>query len=127
MRRFLIIGVVGVAVFGSVYAFAASLTVNSKTLGAGSNTVAACNASASVNYNTVYSATLPGYKVTTAPITSAAACTTMAYRLTLTGASNTSLGEVVGTLDATGAASPDFTASNVAASGVVGVQLVISG
>ena len=127
MKRLLIAGVVGAVVFGSVYAFAATLTVNSKTLGAGSGTVAACNASASVNYNTVYSATLPGYKVTTAPVTSAVACATMAYRLTLTGTGNASLGEVTGVLDATGAASPDFTASNVAASGVIGVQLVISG
>jgi hypothetical protein len=127
VKRFLFVGVIGMVVFGSVYAFAASQTVNSKSLGSGSNTVAACNASASVNYNTVYASALPGYKVTTAPITSAVACATMAYRLTLTGASNTSLGEVSGTLDATGAASPDFTASNVAASAVTGVQLVISG
>jgi hypothetical protein len=127
VKRLMIVGIIGVMVFGSVYAFAATLTVNSKTLGAGNGTVAACNASAAVNYNTVYSAPLPGYKVTTAPITSAATCATMAYRLTLTGAANASLGEVVGTLDATGAASPDFTAANVAASAVVGVQLVISG
>jgi hypothetical protein len=123
----LIAGVVGAVVFGSVYAFAATLTVNSKTLGAGNGIVAACNASANVSYNTAYSATLPGYKVTTAPVTSAAACATMAYRMTLTGTANASLGEITGTLDATGAASPDFTAANVAASNVLGVQLVISG
>lgn len=127
MKRILIAGVVGAVVFGSVYAFAATLTVNSKTLGAGNGIVAACNASANVSYNTAYSATLPGYKVTTAPVTSAAACATMAYRMTLTGTANASLGEITGTLDATGAASPDFTAANVAASNVLGVQLVISG
>jgi hypothetical protein len=114
-------------VFGAVFAFAASLTVNSKSLGAGSGSVTACNASASVSYNTVYSASVPGYKVSTAPVTSAAACATMAYRVTLTGAGNTSLGEVAGTLDATGAASPDFTASNVNAASVTGVTVVISG
>lgn len=127
MKRLLIVGVVGAVVFGSVYAFAATLTVNSKSLGAGNGAVAACNASASVNYNTIYSATLPGYKVTTAPVTSAAACATMGYRMTLTGTANASLGEITGTLDATGAASPDFTAANVAAASVLGVQLVISG
>lgn len=127
MKRLLVALVVGAVVFGSVWAFAASLTVNSKTLGAGSGTVASCNASANISYNTVYSSPLPGYKVTTAPITSAAACATMAYRVTLTDAANASLGEVTGTLDGTGAASPDFTSSNVPASSVVGVQLVISG
>ena len=126
-KRFLIPAVVGVVVFGAVTAFAATLTVNTKTLGSGNATVASCNASASVTYNTTYSATLPGYKVTTAPVTSAAACATMAYKVTLTGASNTSLGEVSGTLDATGTASPDFSASNVAASAVTGVSVVITG
>ena len=127
MKRVLLATALGVIVFGAVYAFAASLTVNSKTLGAGNGTVAACNTSASVSYNTVYSATIPGYKVSTAPVTSAAACATMAYRVTLTGAGSTSLGEVTGTLDATGAASPDFTAANVNAANVTGVSVVISG
>jgi hypothetical protein len=127
MKRIIITAVVGLAVFGAVYGFAASLTVNSKTLGAGNGTVSACNASAAVSFNTVYSATIPGYKVSTAPVTSAVACATMAYRVTLTGAAGASLGEVTGTLDATGAASPDFTAVNVNAASVTGVSVVISG
>ena len=118
---------VGVVVFGAVTAFAATLTVNSKSLGAGNATVASCNSSASVTYNTSYSASLPGYKVTTAPVTSAVACATMSYKVTLTGAANASLGEVTGTLDASGNASPDFTASNIAASGVTGISVVITG
>jgi hypothetical protein len=127
VKRVIIAAILGVAVFGAVLAFAASLTVNSKSLAAGSGTVAACNASAAVSYNTVYSATIPGYKVSTAPVTSAVGCATMAYRVTLTGAASASLGEVTGTLDATGAASPDFTASNVNAASVTGVTVVISG
>jgi hypothetical protein len=119
--------VVGVVVFGAVTAFAATLTVNTKSLGAGNAGVSSCNASASVTYSTSYSATLPGYKVTTAPVTSAAACASMAFKVTLTGASNASLGEVTGTLDASGNASPDFSSSNVAASGVTGVSVVITG
>lgn len=126
-KRFLIPVTVGVVVFGAVTAFAATLTVNSKSLGAGNATVASCNSSASVTYNTSYSATLPGYKVTTAPVTSAVACATMSYKVTLTGAANASLGEVTGTLDASGNASPDFTASNIAASGVTGISVVITG
>ena len=127
MKRLIIAFVIGLVVFASVYAFAATLNVNTKSLGAGGNAVASCNASASVSYNAVYSAALPGYKVSTVPVTSAAACANMAYRITLTGAANASLGEVTGNLDATGAASPDFSTSNVAASAVTGVQLVITG
>jgi hypothetical protein len=127
MKRVLIVGILGVVVFGAVFAFAASLTVNSKSLAAGSSTVAACNASATVSYNTAYSATLPGYQVTTAPVASAAGCQNMAYTVTLTGAANASLGSVSGTLSATGTASPDFTSANVNAANVTGVAVVISG
>jgi len=127
LKRVLILGIVGVVVFGAVFAFAAALTVNSKSLAAGSTTVAACNASASVSYNTAYLSSLPGYQVTTAPVTSAAACLNMPYTVTLTGAANASLGSVTGTLNATGTASPDFTSSNVNAASVTGVSVVISG
>ncbi len=89
--------------------------------------MSACNASASVSYNSTYASALPGYKVTTAPITSAVACASMAYKLNLTGAANASVAEVTGTLDASGNASPDFSASNIAASLVTGVQLVVTG
>lgn len=118
---------VGVMVFAATLAFAASLTVNSKTLGAGGAVVAACNSTASVSYNTTYNAAVPGFQVTTAPVTSAASCASMAYTVTLTGAANASLGSVSGTLDATGAASPNFTSQNVSAAAVTGVQVVISG
>jgi len=127
MKRIVIIGVLGVVVFGAVFAFAAALTVNTKSLAAGSGTVAACNSSATVSYNTAYSVTLPGYQVTTAPVTSAATCLNMPYTVTLTGAGNASLGSVTGTLTATGTASPDFTSQNVNAALVTGVSVVISG
>jgi hypothetical protein len=127
VKKLLVALVLGAAVFGAVFAFAASLTVNSKSLAAGSGTVAACSASAAVSYNSVYSSAIPGYKVSTAPVTSAAACANMSYRVTLTGTAGASLGEVSGTLDATGAASPDFSAANVNAASVTGVSVVISG
>jgi hypothetical protein len=127
LKRFAVPIVVGVVVFGAVTAFAASLTVSSKSLGSGNATVASCNASAAVSYNEAFSVALPGYKVTTAPVTSAVGCATMAFRVTLTGAANASLGEVTGTLDASGNASPDFTSSNVAASAVTGIAVVITG
>lgn len=126
-KRFLIPLAAGVVTFGAVTAFAATLNVSSKSLGAGNATVASCNATAQVTYNTSYSATLPGYKVTTSPVTTAAGCASMAYKVTLTGAGNASLGEITGTLDGTGAASPDFSATNVAASSVTGVSVAITG
>jgi hypothetical protein len=125
--KFAVPAVTGIVVFGAVSAFAATLSVSSKSLGAGNATVSGCNAGASVTYNTTYSAALPGYKVSTAPVTTAAACTGMAYKVTLTGTGNASLGEISGTLDSSGGASPDFSSSNVAASGVTGVSVVITG
>ena len=127
MKRIAMALLAGAVVFGAVYAFAASLTVNSGGLGAGNASVSACNASASVTYNTSYSSTVPGYKVTTAPVTSAIGCATKSYKVTLTGTGSSSLAEVSGTLDAAGAATPDFTASNIAAANVLGVSVVISG
>ena len=126
-KRYTVPIVAGVVVFGAVTAFAATLTVNSKTLGAGNATVASCNATAAVTYNTVYAAALPGYKVTTAPVTTAVACATFAYKATLSGAAGVSLGEITGVLDATGLASPDFTASNITAASVTGISVVITG
>ena len=127
VKRFLIPAAVGVVTFGAVTAFAATLSVTSESLSAGNATVASCNATAQVTYNTAYSSTIPGYKVTTAPITTAAGCASMAYKVTLTGTGGTSLGEITGTLDGTGAASPDFSASNVSASAVTGVSVAITG
>jgi hypothetical protein len=127
IARFAIPAIVGVAVFGSVTAFAASLSVGSKTLGSGNATVASCNAAAQVTYNTAYASTIPGYKVTTAPLTTAVGCATMAFKVTLTGAANVSLAEITGTLDAAGAATPDFTASNISAANVTGVSVAVTG
>ena len=84
-------------------------------------------ASATVSYNAAYLASLPGFQVTTAPVTSSATCLNMPYTVTLTGAGNASLGSVSGTLSATGTASPDFTSANVNAANVTGVSVVISG
>ncbi|MDX6217983.1 MAG: hypothetical protein QOG99_3567 [Frankiales bacterium] len=127
MKRYLVPIIAGVTVFGTVTAFAATLNVSSQTLGSGNATVASCNATAAVTYTTAYSATLPGYKVLTAPVTTAAACASKAFKVTLTGAANASLAEITGTLDASGNASPDFSASNISAANVTGVSVVISG
>lgn len=128
MKRYWVPVVAGVAVFGAATAFAASLTVNSQSLGSGNGTVASCNASATVAYSgTTYSVTPYGYKVATVPVTSAAGCATRTFKITLTGAANASLAEKTGTLDASGNATPDFTADDVLAANVTGVSLVITG
>ncbi|MDQ1684225.1 MAG: hypothetical protein QOC82_962 [Frankiaceae bacterium] len=127
IARFAIPVVTGVVIFGAVTAFAATLSVNSKSLGSGNATVSSCNTAATVTYTTAYAATLPGYKVATAPVTTAAACNGFAYKVTLTGAANAALAEVTGTLDASGNATPDFSASNIAAANVTGVSVVITG
>ena len=125
--RYVVPAVVGVVVFGAVTAFAASLNVTSGSLAAGNATVSSCNSDASVTYNT---SSLSGgvYKVTTAPVTTAAACKGMSYKVTLTGANNVVLGEATGNLDATtGAALPDFSSSNISAASVTGVSVLITG
>ena len=92
-KRFLIPVVVGVVTFGAVTAFAASLSLSSKSLGAGNASVSACNATAQVTYTTSYSASLPGHIIATAPVTTAAGSANVSYRVTLTGAANSSLAE----------------------------------
>jgi hypothetical protein len=127
MKRYLVPIIAGITVFGAVTAFAATLNVSTQSLGSGNATVASCNATAAVTYTTAYASTIPGYKVATAPITTAVACATKAYKVTLTGAANASLAEITGSLDASGNASPDFSASNISAALVTGVSVVISG
>lgn len=127
VRRLVLPLITGVVVFGGVTAFAASLSVSSKTIGSGNATVTSCNAAAAVSYTTSYVASLPGYKVTTAPVTTAAGCALMSYKVTLTGASNASLGEVSGSLDSSGNATADFSASSISAALVTGVSVSITG
>jgi hypothetical protein len=127
MKRYLVPILAGLVVFGVATAFAASMTLTSTSLGAGNGTASACNASASVTYNSSYASGIPGYKVTTAPVTTAAGCASKAYKVTLSGAANASLAEVTGSLDASGNASPDFSASNVSAASVTGVSVLVTG
>jgi hypothetical protein len=127
VKRYLVPIAAGFVVFGVATAFAASLTLTGTSLGSGNAATASCNATASVTFNSSYASGLPGYKVTTAPVTTAVACATKAYKVTLTGAANASLAEVTGSLDASGNASPDFSASNIAASLVTGISVVITG
>jgi hypothetical protein len=130
----ILIGVaVATTVFGGVYGLAASLAVNSDTLGSGTSVAAACQpGTVSVSYGTTYSAGVPGYQATTVTLgnldTSAGACGSKSVRVTLTGpgASNASLSEQTGTAPSTGT-TMGLTFTGVKASDVTGVHVVIAG
>jgi hypothetical protein len=120
MRRIAVALLVAGVVFGAVYGLAASLGVSSKSLGAGNSAVAACQ---SGTLTASYVVTVTGLD-TTSPTN----CASKAFRITLTNSSNASLGEVTGTTPASGTSfTADFSSSNVLASNVTGVHLVISG
>ena len=130
-KRFLIAALVGVTVFAIVFAVAASLTVTPATLGAGTGTVASCDTNGvATSFDTSYSATAAGYKVTTVHVTGIATpgCDGLTMKVTLIGAGDASLSEQTATL-ATPVADPtnlNFSGDNVLASAVLKVSVVIS-
>jgi hypothetical protein len=131
LKRALVGAGVATAVFGGVYGLAASLSVNSDSLGAGSSAVAACQAgTVSVGYTSTYSAAVPGYQATNVTLgnldTTAGGCGGKAVKVTLTGAANGSLGEYTGTVPSSGS-TMSLAASGISASSVTGVHVVIAG
>jgi hypothetical protein len=136
MKRTVLAIVIGTVVFGTVYGLAASLGVNSQTLGAGNSSVAACQSgSLTATYAVVYDATIPGYKVGAVTVTgldttSSTNCGSKAFKVTLTGpgASSASLAQVTGTTPGSGITfTADFTSTATPAANVTGVHLVITG
>jgi hypothetical protein len=135
MKRLLVAVLIGTVVFGAVYGFAASLSVGSASLGAGTSAVAACQSGTlTASYAVTYDSSIPAYKVGVVTVngldTSIGHCGSKAYKVTLTGpgASNASLAEVTGTTPSSGTTfGPDFTTSNVNAASVTGIHVVISG
>jgi hypothetical protein len=132
MKRFLIAIAVSATVFGGIYGLAASLSVTSSTLGAGTVAVAACQSTAiNVTYTPTYDATATaGYDATTVTLngldTAANKCGSKSFKVTLTGASDASLSEEVGTLPSTGT-THGITFTNVSAAAVTGVHVTIYG
>jgi hypothetical protein len=140
MKRIIGAAVAGVLAFSGIYALAASLTVSSNTLGAGTSVVSSCTADTlTVGYGTLtYSASVPGYTLTTVTITDNTAapnwakCEGLAYKVTLEGATNNQMVETTGTVPAALGTTkgsffttPVFAAQN--ASLVTGVAVVIGG
>ena len=124
MKRVIAAVFAGLLMFGSVYGLAASLNLTSDSLGAGSAVVAACQAG-TLN---AYSAAAPGYTVGTVTVTGlAATCYSKAYKITLSGAGNASLGEATGTTPASGTSFSAAFAPALSATSITGVNVVISG
>jgi hypothetical protein len=134
MKRIIGVVVAGVIAFSGVYALAASLSVTSNNLGAGTTTVAACQASAvTVTYpaaDIVYAAGAPGpgYTVTGATVTGVAStCNSVPWQVTLYGAGGTSLASATGaSTGTTGSFIVAFGSPALAAS-VTNVAVVLGG
>jgi hypothetical protein len=129
MKRKLIAIVASAAVFSGIYGLAASLGVSSSSLGAGSSAVAACQATpVTVSYTPTYDSTATaGYRSTTVTIDNlAASCLNKSFKVTLTGAGDSSLGEQTGSTPSSGT-SQSLTFTGVAVSAVTGVHVTIYG
>jgi hypothetical protein len=136
MKR--IIGAIaaGVVAFSGIYALAASLSVTSNTLGAGSAVVSSCTAdSLVVSYGTpTYSSSIPGYTIASVVIKDTqatatwAACNTLLYRVTLTGiAGDEATGTLSGLVNTTNTTYTVTLPSVANASLITGVSVVIGG
>lgn len=129
LKRALAAALVAMMTFGVVYGLAASLNLASDSLGAGNTSVAACQAGAlTATYTSSYSAGTPGYTVGTVTVTGlTASCYSKAYRITLSGTSDTSLGEATGTTPSSGTSFAATFSPAVNAASVTGISVVISG
>jgi len=133
-RKAIALGLAVLGVAGLSLASAAQLNVNSSTVGAGVKVVASCDTDGvDVSYGTAYSATVPGYKVSTVKLSNvAAACAGKSLTIDLlTGdaAGSTSLGTVsTAAITLTGTSTGDLTVTgDVDAAKVKGVAVVIAG
>lgn len=132
MKKFLIPVAVGVVVFGSVTAFAATLDVSSSSLGAGNGTVSSCNGSASVSYTSAFDSTSHVYELASTTVTTVAgtpsACAGKSYKVTFMDGSDATVGsEVTGTLDTNGSDTKTVTSQHIAAGSVAKLAVVITG
>jgi hypothetical protein len=129
MKRLALILGAGLLTFGTVYGLAASLNLATDSLGAGHTSVAACQAGTlTATYTSSYSSSTPGYNVGTVTVTGlASGCYSKAYKVTLAGSGNTSLGEATGTTPSSGSSFSATFSPAVGAASVVAISVVISG
>ena len=129
MKRLALVLAIGALTFGTVYGFAASLNLNTDSLGSAQTAVAACqNGTLTASYSVSYSAAEPGYRVGTVTVSGlASGCYSKAYKITLSGTSDTSLGEATGTTPSSGTSFTATFSPAVGAAAVTGIAVVISG
>jgi len=129
MKRVFMVLVAGVVTFATVYGFAASLNLNSDSYGAAHTAVAACQSGTlTATYTSSYSASVPGFTTGTVTVTGLqAGCYNKPFKVELTGASDTSLGESAGTTPSSGTSFTATFSPAVSAAAVQGVSVVISG
>jgi hypothetical protein len=126
--KLVLAAVIASIVFAGVYGFAASLGLSSSALSAGNAVVASCGSGMQAAYSTAYSATLPGYSVSSVNLSSIpAGCLSKTYTIQLTGAAGATIGAAMtGTLPASGTTANISTTGNVDASLVTGISVVVS-
>ena len=129
MKRALMILAAGVLTFGTVYGFAASLNLNTDSLGAAQTSVAACQSGTlTATYTVSYAAAEPGYRVGTVTVTGLqSGCYSKAYKVTLSSSGDASLGESTGTTPSSGSSFNATFSPAVGAASVTGISVVISG
>jgi hypothetical protein len=118
------------AIFATVYGFAATLSVGTSPLAAGNASVASCQDTGSPtgNYSIAYNPALGGYSVAGITVHNLdGACATKAVSVTLTGAANAVLATVTGVVPAGGGTLTLSPLATVAAANVTGVSVGING
>jgi len=129
-RKTLFALVLALTIFGAVYGFAATLNVGTNQLSAGNATVASCQSSGTPTgtYSVAYDSTLPGYKVSGVTVTGLdTLCASKAVSVTLTGAANSNLGTVTGTVPVGGGSLAMTPGSSISAAAVTGLSVSING
>ncbi len=129
--RFLVAGVAAVAVFGSVYGFAASLGISTSGLGADNKVVASCGTGMTFAYTTSYYSTQPGYAVNGINLSAIpAGCLGKNLAVTFSDGTNAALGsQITATLPASGTtATVSITpsANDIDASKVANISVVVN-
>jgi hypothetical protein len=129
MKRFGFVLLAGALTFGTVYGFAASLNLNTESLGAAQTVVAGCQSGTlTASYTSTYAAAEPGYRVGSVTISGlTSACYGKAYKVTLSSTGDASLGEATGTTPSSGSSFTVTFSPAVSAAAVAGISVVISG
>jgi hypothetical protein len=129
-QRALLAVLLALGSFGAIYGFAATLGAGASPLGAGSASVATCQAAGTATgaYTIAYDSMLGGYRVSGITVNNlAAGCAAKAVSVTLTGAANAVLGTIAGVVPAGGGSLALSPGATVAAASITGVSVAISG